>query len=191
MKAALVRPIAYPILIGITVNLGADSVCERDRGELVLATAQHLKSGLSLDDLRVTKSAYDGIEIYKPKRNFDKFGANGMSIARVATTEIRCNHKELVSLWLNQSARTSWDTSCKAVYPIKSNKDDGAVNTQLSHFVEKSPSGLDPSRDYVIEVLQPYPGTKRQFHNLIVVNPFATSLLIRSATFTLPICFFS
>lgn len=158
MKAACVRPIVYPILIGVSVNFAADSVCERDRGELVLATAQHLKSGLSLDDLRSTKSTYDGIEIYKPKRNFDRFGTNGMSIARVATTEIRCNHKELVSLWLNQSARPSWDTSCKAVYPVKSDKDDGTVNTQLSHFVEKSPTGLDPSRDYVIEVLQPYPG---------------------------------
>lgn len=159
MKAAWVRPIVYSITIGVSANLAADSVCERDRGEVVLATAKHLKSGLYLDDLRQVESAYEGIEMYKPRRNFDKFGAHGMSIARVATTEIRCNHKELVSLWLNQSARTSWDTACKAVYPIKSNKDDGVVNTQLSHFVEKSPTGLDPSRDYVIEVLQPYPGT--------------------------------
>ena len=150
----------YPVLIGVTANLAVTSDCERDRGELVLATAQRLKSGLMFDDLSASKSSHDGIDIYKPKRNFYVFGAGGMSIARIATTEIRCNHKALVSLWLNQSARTNWDSSCRTVYPIKSNKADGNVNSQLSHFVEKSPTGLDPSRDYVVEVLQPYPGNK-------------------------------
>ena len=89
-------------------------------------------------------------------------------IARVAAVDIRCNHKDLVELVSSQSSRGKWDTLCAAVYPIKSQSESAGSSTSkgLSHFVEKSSivGTFLPSRDYIVDVVEPYPGESTVFH---------------------------
>ena len=146
----------------------------------MLATAQRLKSGLKLDDLRLSETTQDGIQIYVPIGNFGRFSSEGLTVARVATTDIKCNHNDIIALWLDQSKRKDWDSSCISVLPVKASATDeaNAKASQLSHFVEKSIIGvplLIPSRDYVIEVLQPYPGESSTSSSL------SSSSILRSA----------
>jgi hypothetical protein len=148
----------------MTTNYNLTSHCDENReakGEALLATARRLQYGLNPDNLKMMKSKKESandVKMFYPKDNFGRFNSKGLSVARVATTEIKCNYKEIVSFWLNQSKRNEWDSKCSAVLPINT---DGIAESQLVHFVEKPTFGysLVPSRDYVIEVFQPQPGT--------------------------------
>jgi hypothetical protein len=151
----------------VTTNYNLTSHCDersQAKGEAILATARRLQYGLNPDNLKVVKSkkkSANDVKIFYPKDNLGRFNSKGLSVARVATTEIKCNYKEIVSFWLNQSKRNEWDSKCTAVFPIKTTNNDGKAESQLVHFVEKPTFGfsLVPSRDYVIEVFQPQPGT--------------------------------
>lgn len=157
-----IRCLILPIVLTSSSSSLYKAECERDRGELVLATAQRLKQGLKFDDLRLSHTTTDGIQVYTPKGNFGRFGKDGLTVARVAASDIRCNYKEIITLWQDQIKRNDWDTSCASVIPIKASEHISTEfkTPQLSHFVEKSALGiaLIPPRDYVIEVMQPYPG---------------------------------
>jgi hypothetical protein len=151
----------------VTTSYRLTSQCDKSnnaKGEVMLNTARRLQNGLDFDNLRIAKSKREStndVKIFFPKNNFGRFDSKGLSVARVATTEIKCNYKEIVSFWLNQSKRNEWDSMCTAVFPIKKTNNDGKAGSQLVHFVEKPTFGFSllPSRDYVIEVFQPQPGT--------------------------------
>lgn len=153
-----IRSLTFPAVLSSSLLI-YNAECEKDRGELVLATAQRLKHGLTMDHLRLSQTTVDGIEVYIPKGNFGRFSKEGLSVARVAATEIRCNYKEIITLWQDQLHRKDWDASCSTVVPVKPNDQTSveSENTQLSHFVERSAFFI-PSRDYVIHVMEPYPG---------------------------------
>ena len=139
-----------------------------EKSELVMATAERLKLGLNAENLRRSgKVSSDGMEVFTPKSNYGRFTREGLMIARVATTDIRCNHKEVVELVSSQGSREKWDTSCAAVYPIKLESVSAGSSTSkgLSHFVEKASIGgtFLPLRDYIVDVLEPYPGEAISF----------------------------
>lgn len=164
MKSALRKnKILCPTLLFTASYSLFSSDCERDTGEAITATAQRLKAGLRPSKLRISRITVDGIQTYTPIGNFGRFGADGMMVARVASVDIRCNQSELIKLWLDQSRRADWDTSCSAMKIITVSDSDAtsdlkSVNT--AHFVEKSELGFTvfPLRDYVIKVFQPFPG---------------------------------
>ena len=166
MKAALrLRNSFGPTLLFSASCFSFLSECELDTGEAISATAQRLKAGLRPNKLRISRTTSHGIQTYTPMGNFGRFGADGMIVARVASVDIRCNQNDLIKLWLDQSRRADWDTSCSTINITEISDSDAtgnykAVNT--AHFVEKSELGftLFPLRDYVIQVFEPFPGER-------------------------------
>lgn len=153
----------YSAVSGLSTFFVLPAECEREKRDLIMATAQRLKSGLNVENLRKSGMIRsDGIEVYTPKSNFGRFTRQGLMIARVAAVEIKCNHKDLVELLSTPNSRQKWDTSCLTVYPIKSqpNNSGSLISKGLTHFVEKSSilGTFLPSRDYVVEIIEPYPG---------------------------------
>ena len=154
--------------------------CEKDKGQEVTVIAQRLKAGLHQHKLRLSRTTNDGIQTYTPIGNFGRFGADGMIVARVASVDIRCNQGELVKLWLDQSRRADWDTSCSSIKIIATSDTDTTgdlkpVNT--THFVEQAELGpLFPLRDYVIQVFEPFPG-KRWYQSLHITELYFTSFV--------------
>lgn len=159
----------YPAVSALTSLFVLSAECERDKSDLIMATAQRLKLGLNAENLRKSgKIGSDGIEVFTPKSNYGRFTRQGLMIARVAAVDINCNSTDLVELVSSQNSRDKWDTSCAAVYPIKMQSDNAGSSTSkgLSHFVEKSSifGSFLPSRDYIIDVIDPYPGEEIVFH---------------------------
>ena len=168
MKVALrFRSTLCPALLFTASCSYLSSECHNHRetaeAEAITAAAKRLKAGLRPNKLRISRTTSDGIQTYTPIGNYGRFGADGMIVARVASVDIKCNQGELVKLWLDQSRRAEWDTSCSNIKIIRGSDSDAtadlkSVNTV--HFVEKPELGfaLFPLRDYVIQVFEPFPG---------------------------------
>ena len=160
MYRSKIRSLIVPVVLTAPLYF-FPSECKdkRERGEEVLNVSQRLKAGLKVQDLKgISKTNDGGVQVYVPKTNFGKFGRDAFSVARVATADIQCNYKDIISLWLDQSQRQKWDSSCTEVIPIRGSDNQPS---ELSHWVEKRAFGnpFIPSRDYVIAVCQPCEGT--------------------------------
>lgn len=160
-------------LIALAPTVATVAVCgSRDKvlEDQIFDVAGRLRSGLSKDNLLVSKTERNGVSVYYPRKS--KFPV-GLPICRIVKAQINAPVDEISAMWFNHDSRVDWDSSVVDTQVLKENDSETCVA-----YMEGKPGYIASARDFAITICRVPAGVVgiNDFMSAAFVNVDAASL---------------